>query len=266
MLRDYASSAAAFNNDDYYSSNMNNNYYDDSSTNWRKNQGYNRIRPIPPELGGTTMNPYRDAETNPYYDPGWAQSVRRDSTTTSSSSSSPYGAGMMDGGYYDYGRTTYPGMTNPRKTDKIYTNPTNPYYDPVWSQSYIRNDVPIRDADHTMHYAPGYDYRNSNNYYYNSNNNNYNRRMMMMGEEDNEGGGGGWGDMMDDGYYGGGGGGGYGNRGGMMGRMYAIPPSSSSSQSSSSSSSPTATTANIARGGWKKSFHAAAWNGNSLMR
>ena len=208
------------------------------------------------------MNPYRDAETNPYYDPGWAQSVRRDSTT-SSSQGYGYGyggAGMMDGGYY--GRTTYPGMTNPRKTDKIYTNPTNPYYDPVWSQSYIRNDVPIRDADHTMHYAPGYDYRNSNNYYYN-NNNNYNRRMMM-GEDDDEGGGG-WEDIMDDGYYGGGGG--YGRRGDMMGRMYAIPPTSSQSSSSSPTATTTGTTPSIARGGWKKSlFDAAAWNGNSLMR
>ena len=209
------------------------------------------------------MNPHRDAETNPYYDPGWAQSVRRDSTTTSSSSSQGYGygyggAGMMDGGYY-YGRTTitYPGMTNPRKTDKVYTNPTNPYYDPVWSQSYIRNDVPIRDADHTMYYAPGYDYRNSNNYYYNNK-----RRMTMM--DDMEGG---WEDiMMDDGYYGGGGGR-YGRRGGMMGRMYAIPPTSSQSSSSSPTATTTGTTPSIARGGWKKSlFDAAAWNGNSLMR
>jgi len=58
-------------------------------------------------------------------------------------------------------------MTNPRKTDKMYTNPTNPYYDPVWSQSYDskygyrRNDEPIREGDHTAYYAPGYD----RNYY-----------------------------------------------------------------------------------------------------
>ena len=63
--------------------------------------------------------------------------------------------------------STFPGMTNPRKTDKMYTNPTNPYYDPVWSQSYDskygyrRNDEPIREGDHTAYYAPGYD----RNYY-----------------------------------------------------------------------------------------------------
>jgi len=262
MLRDYASFNNNNDDDDSFfypggigsssSSNVNNNYYD-TNTNWRKNQGYNVVQPIPPELGGTI--PHRDAETNPYYDPGWAQSVRRDSSTTT------YGGGY--GGYGGYaagyyggrGRTTttttYPGMTNPRKTEKIYTNPTNPYYDPVWSQSYVRKDVPIRDAEHTMYYAPGYD-RNSNmysnggigmggggNYWYGD------WRMMM--------------DEFDDGYYGGGGGGGgYYGRGGMVGPMYATPPPTTT----------TITTNTIARrsSGWKKNSDAALCNTNSLMR
>ena len=91
----------------------------------------------------------------------------------------------------------------------MYTNPTNPYYDPVWSQSYDsqgkygyrRNDEPIREGDHTAYYAPGYD----RNYY-------------------NEGG------YYGGGYYDGGGGGMMGGYGGGYGRrlrggggpMYAI--------------------------------------------
>ncbi len=285
MLRDYASSAAAFNNnnDDFFygagsnsNNNANNNYYD-SSTNWRKNQGYNLSKPIPPELGGTV--PYRDAETNPYYDPGWAQSVRRDSSSPQSSSSSQgYYYNGYDGDYNDDGRSTYPGMTNPRKTDKIYTNPTNPYYDPLWSQSYIRNDVPIRDADHTMYYAPGYDRysysmrrrrimsnNNDGNFYYPPEGN---RMMMMMMEEEDE-----FDNENGDGYYGGGGG--YYGRG-RMGRMmvYATPSQTSSSAFSASSTTTatsslitTTTNANIARGGWKKtSSNASVSNGNSLMR
>lgn len=259
MLRDYAS----FNNNDndfFYpgmdiggmgmgmgmgsSSNVNNNnnnYYD-TSTNWRKNQGYNLVQPIPPELGGTI--PYRDAETNPYYDPGWAQSVRRDSSSTSNGYGG-YGSGYGGGGG---GRTTYPGMTNPRRTEKIYTNPTNPYYDPVWSQSYVRNDVPIRDADHTMYYAPGYD-RNNNmyngggigGYYYGpgAGAGVGGRGRMMM-------------DEFEDGFYGGGGGGGYYGRGG-MGPMYATPPS------------PTTNTIARRSSGGKKTTDAVC-NTNSLMR
>ena len=136
-----------------------------SSTDWRRSQGYNLDRPTPPELGGTPHGIDRDMMTNPYYDPGWAQSVRRDSPSLESS--------YVDRRYYHYGvgrrpTTTYPGMSDPRRTDKVYTNPTNPYYDPVWSQSHARNDEPIREGDHTVYYAPGYDYaRNSRNYYMN---------------------------------------------------------------------------------------------------
>jgi len=81
-----------------------------------------------------SATPLRDAETNPYYDPGWAQSVRRDSPKLSSSyvdrrrgyynsytgieSVASSGAGTPP--------VTYPGMADPRRTDKVYTNPTNP--------------------------------------------------------------------------------------------------------------------------------------------
>jgi len=172
MLRNYA---------DY---NYSGGYYDDnlsrrsersgaSSTNWRKNQGYNLSKPTPLELGGSYSS-LRDTETNPYYDPGWAQSVRRDNPSQNFQSNSMYN-GYNDplnpqvyGGSRSYQYpSTFPGMTNPRKTDKMYTNPTNPYYDPVWSQSYDskygyrRNDEPIREGDHTAYYAPGYD----RNYY-----------------------------------------------------------------------------------------------------
>jgi len=126
-----------------------------SSPNWRKNQGYNLSRPTPLELGGS-YNSIRDAETNPYYDPGWAQSVRRDNPSSRSRYEDPMGADPMG-----YGPDTYPGMTNPRRTEKWYSNPTHPYYDPVWSQSYARREDPIREWDHTSYYAPGYD----RNYY-----------------------------------------------------------------------------------------------------
>lgn len=107
-----------------------------------------------------------------------------------------------------YAPSTYPGMTSPRRTDKMYTNPTNPYYDPVWSQSYARNDEPIREGDHTMYYAPGYD----RNYYGEFGGG------MMGGDGYYEGGGGG---MMGGGGYGGG----YGRMMGGPGRgMYATPP------------------------------------------
>ena len=207
MLRNYA---------DY---NYSGGYYDDnlsrrsersgaSSTNCRKNQGYNLSKPTPLELGGSYSS-LRDTETNPYYDPGWAQSVRRDNPSQNFQSNSMYN-GYNDplnpqvyGGSRSYQYpSTFPGMTNPRRTDKMYTNPTNPYYDPVWSQSYDskygyrRNDEPIREGDHTAYYAPGYD----RNYY----------------------GGSGYMDDMD-GYYPnygyGGGRGGYYGRGG--GGMYA---------------------------------------------
>lgn len=88
----------------------------------------------------------------------------------------------------------------------MYTNPTNPYYDPVWSQSYgRRSEEPIREGDHTMHYAPGYDRNFFQSY--------------------------GYGEFGDPGYYEGGGGGMMGGGGGdgygrMMGpgrRMYAMP-------------------------------------------
>lgn len=134
-----------------------------SSTNWRKNQGYNLSRPTPPKLGGSYAS-MRDARTNPYYDPGWAQSVRRDNPSQNFASSSRYNGYNDPMNPYEYGGSrsynapsTYPGMTSPRKTDKVYTNPTNPYYDPVWSQSYARRDEPIREGDHTAYYAPGYE-------------------------------------------------------------------------------------------------------------
>ena len=151
-----------------------------SATNWRKNQGYNLSKPTPPELGGSYSS-IRDTETNPYYDPGWAQSVRRDNPASTQNYSSnsmyngyndPYSADMYGGSRsYQY-PSTYPGMTTPHRTDKVYTNPTNPYYDPVWSQSYdtekygmVRNDDPIRESDHMDYYRMGYDRKMFNNYY-----------------------------------------------------------------------------------------------------
>ena len=209
MLRSYAD--ADYNNqpgswDDPYSRSDRSGA---SSTNWRKNQGYNLSKPTPPELGGS-FSSMRDAETNPYYDPGWAQSVRRDNPSQNFQSTSSYN------GYNDpynsevYNRpSTYPGMADPRRTDKMYTNPTNPYYDPLWSQSYERNDEPIREGDHREHYAPGYD------------RNNYPGGMGGgMGYDEGYYGEGGGGGMMGGGY----GGGGYGGRGR---QMYATPPSSS---------------------------------------
>lgn len=208
MLRNYAD---PYYNDDPYDR-VRSERSGASSTNWRKNQGYNLSKPTPPELGGTPYSSIRDAETNPYYDPGWAQSVRRDNPSQNYISNSNYNGYNDPTSYenisYQY-PSTYPGMTNPRRTDKMYTNPTNPYYDPVWSQSYDsqgkygyrRNDEPIREGDHTAYYAPGYD----RNYY-------------------NEGG------YYGGGYYDGGGGGMMGGYGGGYGRrlrggggpMYAI--------------------------------------------
>ena len=126
LLRDYAS--FAFDNADYDD--------DTRSMNWRKNQGY--ASSSLEGLGGSI----RDAETNPYYDPGWAQSIRRDDPNDP---------------YDDWGgrrRSTFPGMTSPEKSLKWYTNPTNPYYDPLWSQSHVRYDEPIRERDASY----GYDY------------------------------------------------------------------------------------------------------------
>eukprot|EP00584_Thalassiosira_punctigera_P010455 CAMPEP_0172531452 /NCGR_PEP_ID=MMETSP1067-20121228/4860_1 /TAXON_ID=265564 ORGANISM="Thalassiosira punctigera, Strain Tpunct2005C2" /NCGR_SAMPLE_ID=MMETSP1067 /ASSEMBLY_ACC=CAM_ASM_000444 /LENGTH=398 /DNA_ID=CAMNT_0013315835 /DNA_START=28 /DNA_END=1221 /DNA_ORIENTATION=+ len=209
-----------------------------SSPNWRKNQGYNLSRPTPPEMGGS-FNTMRDAETNPYYDPGWAQSVRRDNPSQNWQSASGYNGyndpsnPEMFGGSRSYRYpSTYPGMTNPRRTEKLYTNPTNPYYDPLWSQSYARRDEPIREGDHTAYYAPGYD----RNY--------YGGGGMMGGgygyDEGMMGGGGYGGGMMGGGYGGGGrmGGGGYGR--GYGRGMYAAPPVESNKR--------------------------AVLNGNSLMR
>lgn len=136
-----------------------------TSSNWRKNQGYNLSKPTPPEMGGS-FSPLRDAETNPYYDPGWAQSIRRDNPVENYNSASSYNGYNDPYNYERFGGSrsyrypsTYPGMTSPRRTDKVYTNPTNPYYDPVWSQSYARREDPIRDYDHTLYYAEGYDRR-----------------------------------------------------------------------------------------------------------
>ena len=260
MLRDYASDGGYYYGNGYYGQGYpsGNNSNDSSyrSSDWRRNQGYNLDRPTPPELGGTPYDYRRlDAETNPYYDPGWAQSVRRDSPAMSSS----YVDRRLRGYYNSYTGiesvasgtppVTYPGMADPRRTDKVYTNPTNPYYDPVWSQSYVRNDEPIREGDHTAHYAPGYDVQNRNYYLQQGGmmgggygyRGDGGGRMGMMGG----GGGGGGGMMMDDGYYdvdyprrGGGGGGG----GRMGGGMYAAAAPSS------------------------RRTKAAAINGNSLMR
>jgi len=101
---------------------------------WKKNNGF-KARSIERPLGGSN----RDAETNPYYDPGWAQSIRRDNPNSKTDPYSSYG-----GGY----ETTYPGMAPASRTNKWYTNPVNPYYDPVWSQSFARNDEPIRDSSY----------------------------------------------------------------------------------------------------------------------
>lgn len=209
MLRDFASY------DDYGQGGGGLGKYgiDYRSTDWRRNQGYNLNRPTPPELGGTPWQEYyghddgyyyqhdqprpRDLETNPYYDPGWAQSVRRDDT---SSKSSVTGSGSSSG--LDH---TYPGFTNPRNTDKVYTNPTNPYYNPIWSQSVgLRSDEPIREGDHTAYYAPGYDIQNRN-YYMNMNmNNNYNNNYYYNNNNNRGGGGGGYYNEYNDGYGGGG--------------------------------------------------------------
>ena len=134
MLRDYAD--YGYSNDPYSRSERSG----ASSTNWRKNQGYNLSRPTPPELGGavTGRGSMRDAEVNPYYDPGWAQSIRRDNP----SSSMNYESTSNYNGYddpYAYGPylqnsnnypSTFPGMTTPQKTaraaDRAYRNPTNP--------------------------------------------------------------------------------------------------------------------------------------------
>ena len=147
MLRDYA---------DYSSPRG---PYSDSgsqSTNWRKNQGYTSTS-TPRIFGGS----YRDAETNPYYDPGWAQSTRRDNPASNFDSGSNYNGyddpynWRENRGYWS--SSTYPGMDKySYKTSKYYTNPTNPYYDPIWSQSYDRTDEPIREEEHMMYYGPGY--------------------------------------------------------------------------------------------------------------
>jgi len=143
-----------------------------SSRNWRKNQGYNLGQPTPPQLGGSFVR-MRDAETNPYYDPGWAQSIRRDNPSRNYQSTSSYN-GYNDP--YTYGPyqnsyqypSTYPGMTTPIKTaraqDRAYYNPVNPYYDPMWSQSYVEDREPIREGDHTEYYAPGYEYNRQGGY------------------------------------------------------------------------------------------------------
>ncbi|KAL7520478.1 hypothetical protein ACHAWX_005203 [Stephanocyclus meneghinianus] len=118
------------------------------SSDWRKNAGYSSSPP-PLPLGGS-MSPYgvrKEMETNPYYDAGWAQSVRRDDPNNKRWSD----AGSNYNGYndpYDYTNryynnpSTYPGMSSPERSLKFYTNPTNPYYDPLWSQSYTDRRAP----------------------------------------------------------------------------------------------------------------------------
>ena len=128
MLRDYASDGGYYCGNGYYGQGYpsGNNSNDSSyrSSDWRRNQGYNLDRPTPPELGGTPHDYRRlDAETNPYYDPGWAQSVRRDSPAMSSS----YVDRRLRGYYNSYTGiesvasgtppVTYPGMADPRRTD-----------------------------------------------------------------------------------------------------------------------------------------------------
>eukprot|EP00804_Cyclotella_cryptica_P009038 CCRYP_003140-RB/>CCRYP_003140-RB protein AED:0.02 eAED:0.02 QI:739/1/1/1/1/1/2/2540/751 len=48
--------------------------------------------------------------------------------------------------------STYPGMSSPDRSLKYYTNPTNPYYDPLWSQSYTDRRAPsnLRQEDFLM--------------------------------------------------------------------------------------------------------------------
>ena len=98
-------------------------------------------------------------------------------------------------------------MTTPRRTDRVYTNPTNPYYDPLWSQSYADRREPIREEEHRDYYRPGYDYNRGAPYYGEGGYGYYDEGMM-----------GGYGGMM--------GGGGYDGRG-----MYAVPPSTTSEPS-----------------------------------
>jgi hypothetical protein len=61
--------------------------------------------------------------------------------------------------------STYPGMSSPDRSLKMYTNPTNPYYDPLWSQGYsdrraptnLREDGFIDDVGYGG-YGAGYGY------------------------------------------------------------------------------------------------------------
>eukprot|EP00574_Skeletonema_japonicum_P004561 CAMPEP_0201721124 /NCGR_PEP_ID=MMETSP0593-20130828/5878_1 /ASSEMBLY_ACC=CAM_ASM_000672 /TAXON_ID=267983 /ORGANISM="Skeletonema japonicum, Strain CCMP2506" /LENGTH=214 /DNA_ID=CAMNT_0048211869 /DNA_START=98 /DNA_END=739 /DNA_ORIENTATION=+ len=149
MLRDYAD----------YSSPRGpySDYSGAQSTNWRKNQGYTSSS-TPNLFGGS----HRDAETNPYYDPGWAQSTRRDNPAANFDSGSNYNGyddpyNRVNRGYWN--AVTYPGVGDSYRSNKVYTNPTNPYYDPIWSQSYDHeaNYEPIREEEHRMYYGAGYD-------------------------------------------------------------------------------------------------------------
>ena len=80
------------------------------STNWRKNQGYTAAS-TPGLFGGS----HRDAETNPYYDPGWAQSTRRDNPAALNYDSGSNYNGYDDPSYYRENRgywneVTFPGV------------------------------------------------------------------------------------------------------------------------------------------------------------
>ena len=50
-------------------------------------------------------------------------------------------------------------MSTPDRSQKLYTNPTNPYYDPLWSQGYTNTRSPsnLRDDDYNNdYYMDGY--------------------------------------------------------------------------------------------------------------
>lgn len=51
-------------------------------------------------------------------------------------------------------------MSSPERSSKLYTNPTNPYYDPLWSQGYNDRRAPsnLREGFYDDPYGSGWDY------------------------------------------------------------------------------------------------------------
>lgn len=54
-------------------------------------------------------------------------------------------------------------MSTPDRSQRLYTNPTNPYYDPLWSQGYTNSRSPsnLREDDYYNEEGPYMD-----GYYY----------------------------------------------------------------------------------------------------